>query len=441
MIADIESLLAEVTDHIMDMVCVVDAQGTFVFVSAASEQLLGYRPDELVGRRMIDYVHPDDRARTRVAAERIMEGASHIDFQNRYLRRDGDVVHLMWSARWHDSRQLRVAVARDVTALERAHGLRDALYRISEAADTAEDLPALFRAVHEVIGSWIAADDFRVGLVDADTGMLSWAYTSTSPEAEARPQPLAGDPRVAKVVDEGGPLLVSRSEAAPGWPEHADWLGVPLKSRGGIRGALVVRSDRTGVPYTPDDRDLLQFVSTQIANAIERRQATDRLHHMAHHDPLTGLPNRALFDDRLNTALSRARRDREDLALLYLDLDDFKRVNDTFGHSIGDALLAAFAERVATGLRDSDTVGRIGGDEFAVLLTNIPGPHAAESVVDKLRSALAAPFELSGHRLEVAVSIGVALYPQHGQTRDALFRHADLRMYDAKANGGPGGNA
>jgi diguanylate cyclase (GGDEF)-like protein/PAS domain S-box-containing protein len=171
------------------------------------------------------------------------------------------------------------------------------------------------------------------------------------------------------------------------------------------------------------------------AEIVERRQAEARVHHMAYHDALTGLPNRALLSDRLDRALLAARRDRTRLALLFIDLDRFKTINDSLGHLTGDHLLKEVAQRLCRVVRASDTVARLGGDEFVVL---VPGVHVAEEcslVGDKIIEALAAPVEFEGRSLHISPSIGICLYPDDGEDVASLMRKADAAMYYAKASG------
>lgn len=273
------TLFPKLVDLLLDPVFVVDKEGRIVFISSACERMLGYTQEELIGTWMIDLVHPDDRIRTLEAAERIMRGGSHINFENRYLHKDGRTVHIMWSARWSEADQVRIGVARDVTALK-----------------------------------------------------------------------------------------------------HAE----------------------------------------------------EKLRHMAYHDALTGLPNRLLLQDRFEMALRRARRDRERIALLYLDLDQFKEVNDNHGHEAGDRVLRAVVRRLAACVRESDTVARVGGDEFTVLLNNIQGPDAIESAIGKIRTAMTKPFDLDGREITISASIGTAVYPDHGDDLDKLLHHADADMYAMK---------
>lgn len=171
-------------------------------------------------------------------------------------------------------------------------------------------------------------------------------------------------------------------------------------------------------------------------NISERKQAEAKMLHMARHDPLTGLPNRALLADRLQQAMAAARRDGQVLALMFIDLDKFKPINDSLGHAVGDVLLVEVARRVRNCVRESDTVARIGGDEFVVLLRTVDSESGALAVADKIRVALGQPVCVGEHRLGVSASIGVAMFPAHGEDDLALTQHADIAMYEAKARGG-----
>lgn len=173
-------------------------------------------------------------------------------------------------------------------------------------------------------------------------------------------------------------------------------------------------------------------ISTDIS---ERKDIEEHMRHMAQYDGLTHLPNRALFSDRLQQALAAARRDRNHLALMFLDLDKFKPINDTYGHAVGDLLLKEAAQRIQDCLRASDTAARIGGDEFVVLLPIIEAEQDAGMVGEKIRNALIQPFELAGHTLHISSSIGVAVYPEHGADEKLLTKSADIAMYHAKKNG------
>ncbi len=173
-------------------------------------------------------------------------------------------------------------------------------------------------------------------------------------------------------------------------------------------------------------------ISTDIS---ERKEIEEHMQHMAQYDALTHLPNRALFNDRLKQAISSAQRNKTRLALMFIDLDKFKPVNDTYGHGVGDLLLKEVALRIQDCLRDSDTAARIGGDEFVILLPAIETQQDASKVGEKILHELNRPFALAGHTLQISASIGVAVYPEHGKEEKLLVKSADIAMYHAKKNG------
>lgn len=184
------------------------------------------------------------------------------------------------------------------------------------------------------------------------------------------------------------------------------------------------------------------LISRSIRYAIERnkmlkelKQTKSRLQHMAHHDGLTSLPNRNLFYDHLDKSVARARRQETIMAVLFTDLDNFKQINDTLGHSIGDLLLLSVAKRLTECIRESDIVARIGGDEFTIILDSINSPHDAAKVAKKILEALSTIFILEGHKVSISSSIGISLYPYDSHDKESLIKNADSAMYTAKQLG------
>ena len=428
--------LASVIDLLLDAICVVDAQGNFVYVSAACERIFGYTPQEMLGKRMIEMVYPEDRARTIAAASEVMADQPLLHFENRYVRKDGGIVHIMWSACWSTDNKLRIGVARDITQRKQSEAMQAALYSISEAAHGAKDLAALYQQIHLTIAQLLPVDDFIVAIRNTASGELTYPYQALAVDSSAPPSEPAAS--LCFSVLHGAHPVRFNAESLPALTlplNAADagawWLGVPLGSNEGVIGALLLKSG--AAPYTEKDQELLQFVSTQVVTAIERTRLYARLQRMAQYDELTGLPNRACFSDRLDTALARVRRNGGRVALIYVDLDRFKQVNDAYGHGGGDQLLRAVADRLTHCVRDTDTVARLGGDEFVVLLDSIAEPEDAHLVVDKVRSAFNQPVLIAEHSLEIGVSIGTALYPEDGDAEAQLLKQADERMYLMKA--------
>ena len=181
-----------------------------------------------------------------------------------------------------------------------------------------------------------------------------------------------------------------------------------------------------------------EIASRAMRYAIERKRMEERLHFMATHDALTGLPNRQLFQDRLTHAIQLSRRlrtqkdEKWELAVMLLDLDNFKAANDTYGHPQGDVLLQAVSEQLRECVRESDTVSRMGGDEFTLIFENVSGEDDVAMLAEKVLAAFDRPFPLAGQDFQVTASIGISLYPRDGEDAETLLSHADIAMYRAK---------
>jgi diguanylate cyclase (GGDEF)-like protein len=213
----------------------------------------------------------------------------------------------------------------------------------------------------------------------------------------------------------------------------ACWSEPILSSGKKVLGSFAIYQRQPAVPDSHELR-LLEMVAHFVALAIERKQAEEHIYYLANYDPLTGLPNRSQLDEHLKYALSLAKRSSGHLALMFLDLDHFKDINDTLGHSVGDALLVELANRLRAVLRDEDTVTRLGGDEFIFLLPGA-GADGAANVAQKLLYAIAQPCRIEQFDLTMSASIGIALYPNDGGDLESLSKSADAAMYRVKTEG------
>jgi diguanylate cyclase (GGDEF)-like protein len=182
---------------------------------------------------------------------------------------------------------------------------------------------------------------------------------------------------------------------------------------------------------------LAKTISRVRAKVLRLEQDVAQMRHFAYHDELTGLPNRSLLLDRLNQAIAQRARQNRQAALLLLDLDGFKSVNDRFGHAVGDQLLQQVSERLLASTRNADTISRYGGDEFIVLLPDVEGRNGATEVAQKIHARLTEPFAISGHSIAVTACIGIAVYPLDGTNPEELIERADVAMYRAKDHAKP----
>ncbi|TAN68913.1 MAG: diguanylate cyclase [Methylobacter sp.] len=183
------------------------------------------------------------------------------------------------------------------------------------------------------------------------------------------------------------------------------------------------------------DNQLTHYVAI-LSDISERKAEEEHLRHIAHHDPLTGLANRVLFDDRLERAIKMAARNHSQFAVLFLDLDKFKPVNDLFGHKIGDKLLQKVAGRLTRSVRETDTVTRLGGDEFVILLENVNDQGMVEKLLKQIIDAISKAYHIDDYDIEIGVSAGISIYPNHGTDAKTLLHHADIAMYETKESKG-----
>src|SRR3954452_19215737 len=381
-----------------ELLCVLEPGGAFQRVSSGWRAQLGWRPDELVGEAGTDFVHPEDLQRT-LAEARVVEtaGSEVMAFENRFRDSDGSYRWLSWNARAFDD-GLIYAVARDVTdpkAKSLALEISDERYRLLAdlglRALEQLDLQAVLDHAVTAVTETLQADFCELlELTPARESLILRAGAGWRPGAVGNELvPFATEQHAGFTFSSLGQIVIedfateSRFTPAPLLREHGVEAGACVIV-GGKRRPFGVLGAYTSSPrrFGSDEVNFLQAVANVLSDAIERHRSEERVRHQALHDPLTGLPNRALLVDRLTQWRQRAQVSSERAALLFVDVDQFKLINDGFGHDVGDRLLTSVAARLRDAVRAHDTVARIGGDEFVVLLEDVASEEAALDAVE-----------------------------------------------------------
>ncbi|MEW6338641.1 MAG: putative bifunctional diguanylate cyclase/phosphodiesterase [Acidobacteriota bacterium] len=339
--------------------------------------------------------------------------------------------------------QERVLTAALTSRVHELSGLLAATRAMNLVLDLREVLDTILRSSLELLDG----KDGSIMLARGGEELRTVAAAGASPARGARQ--MFGEGIAGRVAALREPLLITgripnEQRSTPyvlaGEPP-ASSMSVPLLHRGTLLGVLNVNA-RPGKAYTEYDLRALSLFGEHAAAAIanaqlheEQRLLASQNLYQAMHDSLTSLPNRGLFLDRVEHALVRRRRAEHRVALLFLDLDDFKRVNDSLGHAAGDEVLVAFAERLRAHLRSGDTVARFGGDEFAVLVEDVVAADDAHQTAERLTGAMEEPFAVGGHRVWLRASVGIAVEPDAGRTAEDLLRAADSALQAAKLGG------
>ena len=364
---------------------------------------------------------------------------------------------------------------------EKSEVLQESLYRISELTNDDDiDINKFYNKIHQIIGRLLNAANFYIAKYDSEREVLTFVYyqdqKSTNLLKDFQPRKLSHH-YTELIIRKGETLLLSNQDMVDlhnqgqvvcAKPDPHSWLGVPLKSSNEVIGAMVVQSYNAESRYTEQDAELLNFVSHHISTAIkrlevaeyerkahelleqqvklrtvaledeikQRKQAEELLRHTASHDSLTGLPNRAVFMDLLNHAIACGKR-RVDMnfAVLFLDLDRFKVVNDSLGHHAGDKLLKIIAKELKRIVRDKDTVARLGGDEFVILIEDLDSEQEAYDVAGRITELLSSPIMIEKQPVFIGTSIGVLFSDSRYESADTMLRDADTAMYYAKDKG------
>lgn len=441
-----------VVDNIKEVVFHTNVNERWTFLNPAWTEITGYSIEESLGRSLMDFLHPDDGEIS------LKTGVALAGGPKEYFRREVRILTKGGELRWvevfawpvfdRDGSVIGLSgTLDDITARKMAQSLEQERNRVLEMVATNQPLPAILNQLVRLTerhGSqmWGAA----VWLLRE--GKLHCGAAPGLPPSFV--QALNGSPigsatgSSGTAAYQGAPVLVADIMTSPLWESYqqlglrynirACWA-MPIFSKAGqVLGTVTMYYNTPRRPSSAD-LELLEMSSHLAAIALEQRYLTDQLAYQAQHDSLTGLPNRLLFKERLQQAIYQARRKGDRAALLFLDLDRFKFINDTMGHYAGDVVLQQVALRMKGCISESGTLARMGGDEFTLILTEFKDSEEVAQLAQKLLDTLKEPFELHGHEVQITSSIGISLYPDDGESPRELTSRADGAMYYAKKNG------
>ncbi|HJV80741.1 diguanylate cyclase domain-containing protein [Noviherbaspirillum sp.] len=409
-----------VVDSVGEGIITISENGTIESFNRAASHIFGYPPEEIIGSNITTLIPPDLRPLHREGMRRYLTGETkvigkrHLELAGLHKRGTTFPLELAINATRVNGKHILVGVVQDITERKEAElALQESEARSREITETLGEGVFVTGPQGVIVFSNPAAQRLLGWSKEELLGQCAHSlFHHTRADGSAYPEELCG---ITRVVSSGQSF---RGHDEMFWRKGGSSLPVsvsstPIIRHGKVTGAVVAFHD-----------------------IIERKKSEERMHHLAHFDILTDLPNRALLRDRLQRALAAADRDKHRVAVMFIDLDKFKPVNDTLGHDVGDLLLKQVAHRLRNSLRESDTVARVGGDEFIVLLPIVECEGDAMGVASKILDTLNQTFMLDAHTVHISASIGVAIYPEHGEDLEQLMKNADDAMYSAKEGGG-----
>jgi diguanylate cyclase (GGDEF)-like protein/PAS domain S-box-containing protein len=509
-------------ENSLDIMAMVDQDGRFVRINNAVKDILGYKPEELIGRPYADFLVQEELEKTKAVDNSLRTGKNTIqDFETSWVKKDGTIVRLSLAVRWSDDKKALYATARDITEqyyvrleLQRSkdqlvsvlESIGDAFFALDvdwrltyvnrktaefigrtqdeltgkilweavpdivdsqvfpyyqEAMSSGKD--AFFEAYYEPVGAWV---EIRVY---AHREGLSVFFHDITEQRKAEDAVRASEQRLRNVIemtpagyifcDASGELLDVNPALChlAGYAEeelvgkHISML-LPIcacNSALSVQNAISSIHAKDAVIRCKNGRSKHILINANIerndeghgvsltafvTDITERKQSEARLEHLATHDILTGLPNRRLLSERLQEMLDSAASD-DSVAVIFIDLDGFKEVNDSMGHEPGDALLCEVANRLKSVMHPQDLIGRLGGDEFIVATRCSGDKNLPAIIADRLLYTMSYPFFIDEHEVFVSASLGISIYPQDATKQELLLQNADTAMYRAKAAG------
>ena len=449
-----EEKFEKISASAQDAIICMDNDGNISFWNAAAETIFGYTQQEALGKNLHQLIVPERFREAHLKSfpafrETGRGAALGKTLELAGIRRDGTEVpvEIALSASLIAGKWNGIGVLRDISERKQAqHEIEQALH-VQRVLDSILNISlppltlkeVLLKALDAVLSipAFSIQDKGAIFLAIKGKQELEMVAQRNLPDALLQScallpfgRCLCGRAAATREIVFFNHINEQHEIRHEGIQPHGHYC-IPIMSDGQLLGVLNTYVD-AGHISNKNETKVLKTVADTLAVVIERKLSEEKLQQMAHNDPLTGLPNRSLFHDRLEQGLSMAQRHQQELAVMFLDLDHFKEINDTFGHDMGDVLLKETANRLLACVRKSDTVARMGGDEFTVILTETTNTESIEHVAKNILKALMQPFELNGTTGNVGCSIGIAIYPKHGKDSETLLKNADTAMYQAK---------
>ncbi len=434
-----------------EAIAYIDNQGTILDINSCFTKLFGYNLKEIQGKNINEgMIHPSDKIEeAKYLFKKALSNDHYVNYETIRKKKDGTLFSVLVSGSSvviDGESKGRIISYKDITERKQNEKLQQVLYNISKAAISDISLNQLYKTIHQELSTVINATNFHFALLNKKENKICFDYFVDEKDDISATQKYDNYGTLSSyVISTGQPLLINRKQINEmigqgklilsqlgTLTEETLWLGVPLKIKDKIIGVMAVLSYTNPNLYTKKDISLMEFISEQVATVIQRKQLEEQLKKLAHYDYLTGACNRGYGLSLLNQQIKLAHRKKQSILLVYLDIDGFKDINDTFGHKEGDKVLIDVVKLFKSTLREIDIICRMGGDEFILIfpdssLKDLP------IIKERLNKNLTELNKTLKKSYKLGFSIGISYYnPDKPQSVDELISIADESMYKEK---------
>ena len=446
-ILDSASHMKGVLNAVNEGVITFDSKLRIIMINRFALNLWGYSREEILGKNLSMLIDKPYSARI-VKYSKEKKLSEKLNLLNKNIKIKGikkDKKRFAISLNFVENKiediQFFTVSITDLTDLLKNKQIQTCMLKISNSVRISTNIKQLYREIYKNLNLLIPIEEFTISLIENKNTIQECNYTSKNNDFETTDsiklniiEPIIKNKKPLIYCSEEINYLKDKKKLKSKFKVPNSYIGSPLIISKQIIGAVSIKSFDKNINYSDEELNILKFISDQIAMAIDKVKSVEEMHYLAYYDKMTKLPNRILFNDRAKFAFKNARRTNEKYTVLFLDLDEFKIINDTMGHNAGDKLLKIVAKKLIASVREGDTISHWGGDEFTIL-SKINDIDDNKKLCQRILKEIKKAVQINNKKIDCSVSIGASIYPTDGENIDELIQKADMAMYVSKTKG------
>lgn len=449
-ILDSASHMKSVLNAVNEGVITFDSDLRIIMINRFALNLWGYSRDQILGKNLSILIDkPYSERIERYAKENKLSEKINLlnqDIKIKGITKDKNrfPVSLNFVETKIEDNQFFTVSITDLTDFIKNKQIQSCMLEISNSVRISTNIKQLYREIYKNLNLLMPIEEFTISLIEGEEKIQEYNYSNNSKDFELTStiksniiEPIIKDKKPLIYSSEQIEYLKDKKKLNKKFKTPNSYIGAPLIISKKIIGAVSIKIFDKNINYSEEELNILKFISDQIAMAIDKVQSVEEMHYLAYYDKMTKLPNRILFNDRAKFAFKNAQRSNEKYAVLFLDLDEFKIINDTMGHNAGDKLLKIIAKKLIASVREGDTISHWGGDEFTIL-SKINTIKDNEKLCKRILSEIKKEIKINNKKIDCSISIGASIYPKDGDNIDELIQKADMAMYVSKTKGKDG---